>query len=395
MRAREFIYEDKKRIDEVPAIPVGKVISGVATAGFVGYQAYETFKDFEKYNNSAKTQADVDELVAAVGEDIAWIAAGAGIGYAASKTAQFVGKVIPIKKGMQGIRQIYRAKRAASMARKAQKAKERAQQLSTTPGSSPYNIRLAKKAAQRYQDKADDFAKKAGIQKVPPIKAPGYNVTGTTVTSKGIQQTSKGAQQTSKGAQQPVKKKPETKKPETKKPDDVSVPTAVTTAGATKFIPKPIKDKITDKLFGKPKPKKDKDKDKNKFPTKTTGAGAAKVAQKGKSKAGFRGAVAGGLAAKAIQKALDFDKDETAADRKKEFDRLKGQVVYTGFEKDPPVKRFDAGGLGTKFPIRGERPKTIDSKTMAKNNDSSSTVGSNTPKLPKQNKDPLSQQKAK
>ena len=391
MRAREFIYEDKKRIDEVPAIPIGKAISGVATAGFVGYQAYETWNDFQKFNNSAKTQADVDELVDAVGEDLFYIAAGLGIGYAAGKTAQFVGKVIPIKKGMEGIRQIYRAKRAASAARKAQELKNKAQQLSTTTGASPYNLRLARKAAQRAQDKANELAKKAGIPTGTPITAPGYNVTGTTVTSKGVQQTSKGAQQ-------PVKKKPETEKPETKKTDkdaDVSVPTAVTTAGATKFIPEPVKKKIGDFIKKPFKKSKKKDNDKNGVPPKTTGAAAAKVAQKSKSKLGYRGAVAGGLAAKAIQKALDFDKDETAADRKAEFDKLKGQVVYTGFEKDPPVKRFDAGGLGTKFPIRGERPKTIDSKTMAKNDDSSSTVGSKTPKLPKQNKDPLSQQKAK
>ena len=333
---------------------------------------HETWNDFEKFNNSAKTQADEDELIAALKDDATYILAGLGIGYVAGKTGQLVGKVIPVKKGIDGVKQIYRAKMAARAARKAQEAKEKAQQLSTTTGASPYNLRLQRKAAQRAQDKADELAKNAGIPTGTPLKAPGYNVTGGGVTIKP-----------------PVKKKPVTKKPDKDKDKDVTSPTVTGGIGGK------VVDKIADKFKKPKKPKKDKDKDKDKKGTTPAGGAAAKGLQKSKSMPGLRGAVAGGLAAKAIQKALDFDKDETAADRKKEFDRLKGQVVYTGFEKDPPVKRFDAGGLGTKFPIRGERPKTIDSKTMAKNNDSSSTVGSNTPKLPKQNKDPLSQQKAK
>lgn len=295
----------------------------------IAVQAYETYQDYEEYRTG---KIDKAELYRRGFTD----AAIAAIGGIAGKGLQ--AGWIYSKAGINALRDAHKAKKAAEQAGKVTSAR---------PGGT---IRTPK----------GDFV--AGIDgKATTVKA-----------------NSKAARKARRDIRRQVNKQEREAK---------ASGAGVAGAAATKA------DDVAKNLAGRNKPRTNKKPD-SKKPEKA-GAGAAAAAKKPKFPAGKVGAATAAIAGSQLDDKLNLglDKDKTAADRKTEFDKLKGQVVYTGFEKDPPVKRFDAGGLGTKTPIRGEvRPKTIDSKTMVKKNDSSSTVGSKTPKLPKQNKDPLSQQ---
>ena len=91
MRLREF--QQRKQIQEaffLPAIGWGLTVGGIA------WQAYDTYNDIQEYNNSEKTQADLDKLKAAVGEDILYGLVGAGAGVVVGKAIQLGAS--PLKK---------------------------------------------------------------------------------------------------------------------------------------------------------------------------------------------------------------------------------------------------------------------------------------------------------
>ena len=100
------------------------------------------------------------------------------------------------------------------------------------------------------------------------------------------------------------------------------------------------------------------------------------------SKISKRGAFAGALAAKAATSDIldKFDKAGEYGSALKDYvgkamdyepgtPRKTGKLVYTGSEKNPPVKDFDPGGLGLDYEKKqAPKPKTIDTKTMKKPN---------------------------
>lgn len=110
---------------------------------------------------------------------------------------------------------------------------------------------------------------------------------------------------------------------------------------------------------------------------KTIGGTAGKTVR---SKLPTRGALAGALGAKAATSDIldKFDKASEYGSALKDYvgkamdyepgtPRKTGKLVYTGSEKNPPVKDFDPGGLGLDYEKKqAPKPKTIDTKTMKK-----------------------------
>jgi len=98
------------------------------------------------------------------------------------------------------------------------------------------------------------------------------------------------------------------------------------------------------------------------------------------SKFSKRGALAGALGAKAATSDIldKFDKAGEYGSALKDYfgkamdyepgaPKKTGKLVYTGSEKNPPVKDFDPGGLGLDYEkTQAPKPKTIDTKTMKK-----------------------------
>ena len=75
MRAKEFISEDRQKLDEVlPLIPVA--LKGLALAG-AGYQAYESWNDWQDYKSG---KIDGAELTARLGVDAATALIGGVVG---------------------------------------------------------------------------------------------------------------------------------------------------------------------------------------------------------------------------------------------------------------------------------------------------------------------------
>lgn len=75
MRAKEFISEDRQKLDEVlPLIPVA--LKGLALAG-AGYQAYESWNDYQDYKSG---KIDGAELSARIGVDAATALIGGVVG---------------------------------------------------------------------------------------------------------------------------------------------------------------------------------------------------------------------------------------------------------------------------------------------------------------------------
>ncbi len=110
MRAKEFISEDRQKLDEIAPL----VIAGWAlTAGTAAWQAYDTYNDIQTYNKSEKTEADLDKLKAAVGMDVLALVAGAGVG-------KLVGKTISLgATPFNAVKNIYNARKQADAAKKA------------------------------------------------------------------------------------------------------------------------------------------------------------------------------------------------------------------------------------------------------------------------------------
>jgi hypothetical protein len=110
MRAKEFISEDRQKLDEIAPL----VIAGWAlTAGTAAWQAYDTYNDIQTYNKSEKTEADLDKLKAAVGMDVLALVAGGAVG-------KLVGKAITLgATPFAAVKNIYNARKQADAAKKA------------------------------------------------------------------------------------------------------------------------------------------------------------------------------------------------------------------------------------------------------------------------------------
>ena len=117
MRLREF--QERKQLQEaffLPAIGWGLTVGGIA------WQAYDTYNDIQEYNNSEKTPEDLAKLKKAVGEDILYAVAGAGVGVVAGKAIQLGAS--PMKK----IYNAYKAKKDKKLDDKTQAADDKAVQ---------------------------------------------------------------------------------------------------------------------------------------------------------------------------------------------------------------------------------------------------------------------------
>ena len=164
MRAKEFISEDRQRLDE--ALPI---IALIAAAGF-GYQAYETYADIQEYN---KGKIDKTELAKRIGTDAAFMIAGGAAGKY-------------IQKGVQGTKATFDAIRK-SMAEKAA-------------------IKAAEKAAAKAAEKAATSAARPPNTNLPSVKTgttPGKSVKTPPATV--------GGAATGKATQQAVQKATKTK----------------------------------------------------------------------------------------------------------------------------------------------------------------------------------------
>ena len=295
MRAREFIVEGRQRIDEIGPLAIA---GWASTVGLGAWQAYDTYKDVEKYNNSAKTEADLQELQASIGMDALALLAGGAVGAVAGK---LVGKSIA---------------------------------LGATPFKAVVNIYKKQRAAKEAAKLARDAAKKA--EKTAP--KPG----STVKTPKGDRVAG-------------VDGKPTTIKPKDKAGVDKIKKAAGGTLGKT-GSKAPKVSTATGSATGKL--------------TKRAGQGVAKTGKK------LLAPVAGAFAVKgavdAIDKAGEYgsalkDYLGKAMDYEPGTPRKTGKLVYTGSEKNPPVKDFDPGGLGLDYEkTQAPKPKTIDTKTMKK-----------------------------
>ena len=77
MRAKEFISEDRQKLDEVlPFAFVPVALKGLALAG-LGYQAYESWNDYQDYKSG---KIDGAELSARIGVDAATALIGGAVG---------------------------------------------------------------------------------------------------------------------------------------------------------------------------------------------------------------------------------------------------------------------------------------------------------------------------
>ena len=110
MRAKEFISEDRQKLDEIAPL----AIAGWAiTAGTAAWQAYDTYNDIQTYNKSEKTEADLDKLKAAVGTDVLALVAGGAVG-------KLAGKAITLgATPFAAVKNIYNARKQADAAKKA------------------------------------------------------------------------------------------------------------------------------------------------------------------------------------------------------------------------------------------------------------------------------------
>jgi hypothetical protein len=118
MRAKEFISEDRQKLDEVAPLAVA---GWALTAGTAAWQAYDTWKDIERYNNSDKTEADWDKLKTEIGADLLTLLVGGVAG-------KVVGKTISIgATPFKAVKNIYNARKQAAAAKQAaEKAKKAA-----------------------------------------------------------------------------------------------------------------------------------------------------------------------------------------------------------------------------------------------------------------------------
>ena len=118
MRAKEFISEDKQKLDEIAPLAVA---GWALTAGTAAWQAYDTYNDIQTYNKSEKTEADLDKLKAAIGMDTLALVAGGAAG-------KLVGKTISLgATPFQAVKKIYDARKQAAAAKQAaEKAKKAA-----------------------------------------------------------------------------------------------------------------------------------------------------------------------------------------------------------------------------------------------------------------------------
>ena len=262
MRAKEFISEGRQRIDELGPL----VIAGWAlTAGTAAWQAYDTYNDFQTYNASEKTEADLNKLKAAVGMDALAIVAGGAAG-------KLVGKTISLgATPFKAVKNIYNARKAADAAKK---AAEKAAKAANKGDAAA--IKAAEKAAEKAKDAANKVMPKAADKVVPKAKP------GSVVTSKQGNKKIAGADG-----------KPTTVNPSDKagiaKIKKAAEPTTVT--GKVGAVASKVVDKAKD-VAGKLKPKKPGG--------KTVGAAAGKVKPKNKPGSSAAGAAAGKLAKKKL-----------------------------------------------------------------------------------------------
>jgi len=284
VRLREF-KEPKQRLDELAPF----VIAGwAATVGLGAWQAYDTWKDVQKYNNSAKTEADVLELQASIGMDALAILVGGAVGKVAGKV---IGKSIALgATPFKAVVNIYKKQKAAKEAAKlAKDAAKKAEKTAPRPGAK--NLKPDPKVVKPKPSTAagSGVAKKAKDLK----KSPGDKAGGAAVAKTAKNTLTKRAGQ------------------------------AVTKTGKKALAP-------------------------------AAGALLGKAALDKFDKAGEYGSALKDY----LGKAMDY---EPSAPKKT------GKLVYTGSEKNPPVKDFDPGGLGFDYEKKqAPKPKTIDSKTMKK-----------------------------
>jgi hypothetical protein len=160
MRAKEFISEDKQKLDEIAPLAVA---GWALTAGTAAWQAYDTYNDIQTYNKSEKTEADLDKLKAAIGMDTLALVAGGAAG-------KLVGKTISLgATPFKAVKKIYDAKKQAAAAKKAaEKSAAAAKKVEPmksvkTPGASIGSTTT--KVAQQPKtvvQKVKDFAKGPG-----------------------------------------------------------------------------------------------------------------------------------------------------------------------------------------------------------------------------------------
>ncbi len=192
MRAKEFISEDKQKLDEIAPLAVA---GWALTAGTAAWQAYDTYNDIQTYNKSGKTEADLDKLKAAIGMDTLALVAGGAAG-------KLVGKTISLgATPFQAVKKIYDAKKQAAAAKQAaEKSAKAAEKVAKktapmksvkTPGASTSIGSTATKATQP----------KTATQKIKDfVKGPGDEAAGAAAAKLAKKKTSKGDVSKSAGA---------------------------------------------------------------------------------------------------------------------------------------------------------------------------------------------------
>ena len=191
MRAKEFISEDRQKLDEIAPLAVA---GWALTAGTAAWQAYDTYNDIQTYNKSEKTEADLDKLKAAIGMDTLALVAGGAVG-------KLVGKTISLgATPFQAVKKIYDAKKQAAAAKKAaekstaaaEKAAKKAEPMKSvkTPGASIGSTTT--KVAQQ---------PKTATQKIKDfVKGPGDEAAGAAAAKLAKKKKSKGDVSKSAGA---------------------------------------------------------------------------------------------------------------------------------------------------------------------------------------------------
>ena len=350
MRLREF--QERKQLQEAFFLPV---IGWGLTVGGIAWQAYDTYNDIQEYNNSEKTPEDLAKLKKAVGEDILYAVAGAGVGVVAGKAIQLGAS--PIKK----IYNAYKSKKDKKLDDKTQAADDKAVEKADDVIDKTNKGEKVDDAPQPVQTKPEGSAKPEPVKPDAGTSAGSTVKPGDTVTSASGKQKVAGVDgkattvdPSDKAGVAKIKKAADADKAsagtvkKTDKPDDV--PTGTAGAGASK-VAKKADDDVPTGTAGAATSKVVKKKDD--LPGGKAGAAGSKAINKGKNKIPTKraGAVGSKLIAPAAGALVgkQAQKDAEAADKAKAdagagdgtgdgSGKDTGPVFYTGFRKGPPKR---------------------------------------------------------